>query len=274
MRTAPRLKWHRLRRRRGDASFLRANLEAGIRAGAPIEVDLVATADGEWVCLHDSTLDRETTGVGPAGALRRSEIEQLRQRADDGTPLADPPLFLDEVIAACRRHGMATGGRVQLDVKETPERLDSALLGSLGRALGEAAPACIASGYDWPMIERLAAAAPGLHKGFDPYEWHEAQLPETAADFEALALRTLREAPGATLYYLYADLVLAGLDRGVNLVALVGRAGAEVDAWTIDTDRPNLEADLARLIEAGCHQITTNEPEELGQVIQEILTCS
>ncbi len=65
----PRLKWHMLRRRRGDPPFFRRNLVAGLEAGAALEVDLVVTADGHFLCLHDLTLDAETTGTGPL--LRR-----------------------------------------------------------------------------------------------------------------------------------------------------------------------------------------------------------
>ena len=59
------------------------------------------------VCLHDLTLDAETTGSGPVvAAVRRAAIERLRQRAPDGTPLADPPLVPGRGRGrACRRHG-------------------------------------------------------------------------------------------------------------------------------------------------------------------------
>lgn len=78
--TRPRLrfKWPRLERHRTDPPFSRANLEAGLAAGAPLEVDLRATADGHWVCLHDATLERETSGAGPIAAQRRVELERLR----------------------------------------------------------------------------------------------------------------------------------------------------------------------------------------------------
>ena len=94
-----------LRRRKADPPHLRANLEAALRAGAACEVDLVFTADGHGVCLHDTSLDRETTGAGPVVRRTRAEVEALRQRGADGTPLDSAPLFLDEVVAAMRRQG-------------------------------------------------------------------------------------------------------------------------------------------------------------------------
>ena len=106
MMRAPRLKWHQLRRRRSDPVFLRANLEAALQTGAACEVDLVATADGHFLCLHDLTLDAETTGTGPVAALDRIEIERLRQRAPDGRPLADSKRILVIFATDARNSGM------------------------------------------------------------------------------------------------------------------------------------------------------------------------
>ena len=76
------LKWHCLRRSRTDPAFSRANLRAGLAAGAVVEVDLAATADGDLVCLHDLMLDRETTGRGrpyapPLAAFALSIVASL-----------------------------------------------------------------------------------------------------------------------------------------------------------------------------------------------------
>ena len=273
MMRAPRLKWHQLRRRRSDPVFLRANLEAALQTGAACEVDLVATADGHFLCLHDLTLDAETTGTGPVAALDRIEIERLRQRAPDGRPLAEPPLFLDEVVAAVCRHGAVPPGSVQLDVKLAEAELTPALLATLPLVLGEDTACFTAGGYDWPAICRLAQAAPGLRRGFDPLDFHEQTPPRDALEFCDLAELTLSTAPDAAIYYLHAEMVLDGLDVGVNMVERMRSHGAEVDCWTIDADRPNVATILHRLIAAGCDQITTNDPETLAPMIAEITTC-
>jgi hypothetical protein len=41
-----RLKWHNLRRRADEPGGLRTNLEAGLKSGAVIEVDIRLTRDG------------------------------------------------------------------------------------------------------------------------------------------------------------------------------------------------------------------------------------
>lgn len=250
--------------------FLRANLEGALRAGAACEVDLIATADGHFVCLHDLTLDAETTGTGPAAMAARAEIERLRQRAADGAPLDEPPLFLDEVVAAVRRHGAVAPGSVQLDVKLGAADLAPTLLATLPLVLGDAATCFTAGGCDWAAIGRLAQAAPGLRRGFDPLDFHEQAPPRDAAAFRDLAELTLRTAPDAAIYYLEADMVLEGLDAGVNMVERLQVRGAEVDCWTIDADRPDLGAILRRLIAAGCDQITTNDSEELAPMMADM----
>jgi glycerophosphoryl diester phosphodiesterase len=264
----PRLKWHQLKQRRSDAPFVRANLEAGLAAGAALEVDLVATADGYFLCLHDLTLDAETTGTGPAAARTREEIMRLRQRAPDGRAIDDPPLFLDEVAAAVGRLWRPECGLIQLDLKEPASRFDVALLSRLRETLGDPRP-YIAGGTDWWLLDRLRTGVPGLALGFDPLDIYGGRIPRHADEFEALAEKTFRLAPGVCIYYLQAELVLAGLDLSVNLVDRVGCNGAEVDAWTIDANRPSLGADLCRLINAGVDQITSNDALLLDSMVRE-----
>jgi hypothetical protein len=142
------------------------------------------------------------------------------------------------------------------------------------RTLGDCAPAFIAGGYDWEAVRRIAAAAPGMHRGFDPLSFYPRSCALDAEALREVAARTLATAPDASIYYLEAKLVLAGLDRGVDLVAAVTGAGARVDAWTIDASRPDLRDVLRRLIAAGCHQITTNDPEALAPIVGEVALCS
>jgi len=263
-RPALRFKWHRLERRRSDPPFLRVNLEAGLAAGAPLEVDLRATADGHWVCLHDATLERETSGAGPVAARARAELERLRQRAEDGRLLADPPLFLDELAEAVRRHGTAEPGLIQLDVKEAGARLDDRLLTAFARPLADIAPAFTVSGCDAALIETLARAVPGIARGFDTLAMYEERgLPASAEAFRELGEATFAAMPDAAIFYLEARLVLAAARWGVALPAIVKRAGAFLDAWTLDADRADLASTLRELARLGCDRITSNDPLEL-----------
>lgn len=264
-----RLKWHKLRYRAADPPFQRHNLTAALAAGVPCEVDLRFTADHHALCIHDAVLDHETTLTGPVAAARRADIEAGFQRANRGQPLPTAPLFLDEVVAGVRANGAVGPGLVQLDVKTAVADLHPEALARFGALLGAEAPAFIASGYQWDLIERLTVAAPGLWAGFDPLALYRQPQSIPPGQLRALAERTRAEAPGAEIYYLEANLVVAGLDRGVDLVELVAgdRPGVLVDAWTVDPTRPRLPDLLARLIGAGVGQITTNDPATLGPLV-------
>ena len=265
----PRLKWHMLRRRVTDPAHLRRNLDAGLLAGAALEVDLVATADGSFVCLHDLTLDRETTGAGPVAAQSGEDIRRLRQRGADGAPLDSPPLFFDEVVAAVARNPH-WDRQVQLDIKLPAEQFGAEMLDTLRRMLGDLAPAFIVGTTDAEIYAGVRASAPEIAVGFDPLALHEETPPGTVDAFAALADQTLQLGPSARIYYLNADLILGGLEKGINLVERVTVDGAEVDAWTVDPTRPNIREVLRRLVEAGCHQITTNAPDALLPMLQEV----
>ncbi len=263
-RALPRIKWHMLRRRKSDAPFLRENLVAALRAGAACEVDLQFTIDGHALCLHDRTLDRETTGQGRVADTTRAAVERVRQRGPDGAVLDSAPLFLDEIVATVDAIGVASPALVQLDVKTRATALMPEGLERLSQVIGKRADAFIASAYEWDAVQRVVAAAPGLHAGFDPLAFYPRSFELDADGFREIAARTLETAPGASIYYLEAKLILAALDRGVDLVGEVTAVGAQVDAWTIDADLPQVDEVLRRLIDAGVHQITSNDPEYLA----------
>jgi glycerophosphoryl diester phosphodiesterase len=174
------------------------------------------------------------------------------------------------VVANVSRFGRDSGGLIQLDIKEPQVRFDDALVAQLAGTIGPLRHRFIASGCDAKLIAHLRKAAPDMTCGFDPLDLYDLDGLRGAADFEALADDTLRVAPGAAIYYLEADLVLKGLDLGVSLVERLTGDGANVDAWTVDADRPGLREVLQRLIGAGVHQITTNDPDELEIILQEI----
>ena len=267
----PRLKWHMLRRLKSDPAFLRSNLHAALHANAACEVDLRLSADGHALCLHDRRLDRETTGHGPVGDATRAQIAQLRQRDADGAPGADAPLFLDELAATVRALGATLPAQVQLDVKVPAQDLTDAAVQHIAAIIGANAGAFVASASDWGAVLRLTEALPALHAGFDPLALYPRALELDAAGYAALARATLAAAPTASVYYLEARLVLAALDQGVNLVDAVTGNGAWVDAWTVDADHPDLRRVLKRLIDAGCQQITSNDPLLLETMLLETM---
>jgi glycerophosphoryl diester phosphodiesterase len=242
-----RLKWHKLRRRPEDPPFARANLRAGLAAGASIEVDLRRLACGRFVCLHDAELERETTGAGPVAALDAAAIGELEMRGAPG----ERPLLLEELAEAVRAGPCAPDTRVQLDLKDTAAQLDGASRAALVAALEGIAGHFILSGCDWDAVKRLGGDLPGLALGYDPYD--------DAGDDPADAARAIRErAHEADTIYLHRELVRAAHEQGHPLVARLRAQGHRVDCWTIDHGDPSAVGDLRIAIAAGCDQITTN----------------
>ena len=260
------LKWHKLRRRREDSAFARANLEAGLAAGAVVEVDLVATADGDLVCLHDLTLDGETTGKGQVAAQPSAAVLALRQRDSAGRPTESRVLSLGEIVELLRANPPADppDGRVQLDLKEPPAGITPDVRRRFAAALGELGGWFTLSGPGWPAVERLAAAVPGLATGFDPED-----AIETGMAPDEVPRYLLETAPSARIFYLDHLFVLDCLAKRQNPIAPLRAAGKRVDCWTLDADHDRVLEQLEALIGAGADQITTNDPERLSQLWRE-----
>ncbi len=57
-----------------------------------IETDIQETSDGELVCIHDSTLDRTTSGRGDVHSFTYSEIKELDAGAGQSIPTLEETL--------------------------------------------------------------------------------------------------------------------------------------------------------------------------------------
>jgi glycerophosphoryl diester phosphodiesterase len=262
------LKWHQLRRAAADPAHDRANLRHGIERGASLEVDLVLTRDGHFVCLHDAELAAETTGGGPVHQHDRAAIERLRQCDNQRRPLATPPLFLDELLDTLAGAPEGWPGRLQLDLKPPPAPFDDAAIARFAALAAPVARHLMLGGTRWPAVRSLGRAVPGLRLGFDPLDLHEVAPPSTTAEFAALGAYTFAHAREAQIFYFHIPLLLRGLDQQVDLIALAKARGAEVDAWRLEPGHAQAGARLARLVEAGVDQITTDQPEALEQLWQ------
>jgi glycerophosphoryl diester phosphodiesterase len=261
-----RLKWHQLRRASADPPHDRANLRLGIDRGASLEVDIVATRDGHFACLHDSELASETNGRGQVHERDRSDVERFRQCGNDGRALTSAPLFLDEVVATLAAAPADWPGRLQLDLKQPLDLLDASMVERFATLVEPVAHHLMLGGTEWRAVVRLGRGVPGLRLGFDPLALHEAAPPGSAAEFEALGTYVLAHAPEAAIFYLHLPTVLRGLGLEVDLIAMVKACGAEVDVWRLEPEDEQARARLAQLVEAGVDQITTDSPEVLERL--------
>jgi glycerophosphoryl diester phosphodiesterase len=165
---------------------------------------------------------------------------------------------------------MRTGGRpdaiVQLDLKETTDGLSSASVAGFKTAIGSRGRQMILSGGDWAAVKRLADSVAGLRMGFDPCDLPEASGFATPADVAHLVAVTEAIAPGADMIYLSYPLILAARAIGYDIVDAFHRHGQQVDAWTLNTDHPNVAESLVHLAECRVDQITTDEPRKIQEL--------
>ena len=261
---AVRLKWHKLRRDADDPAFHRPNLAAGLAAGASMEVDVQLLSDGEFVCLHDETLDTETDGTGPVAAADSRTIAGLRHRDGAGRATGPAPLTLRELVAILQDNAAtaAEGAVVQLDLKESADALTDAAIERFSTLVAPAAALLSLSGEDWPAVSRLGGRVHGLSLGYDP-TMRVLDEALTVGDLSGLADHVASAAPEAETVYLHHSLLAAARDRRVDLVGALHRQGRLVDCWTLGTDRPGTEALLRLALESGVDQITTDTPADL-----------
>ncbi len=78
-------------------------IENAIRMGVDmVEIDIQRTADGEFVLMHDPTLNRTSTGKGRIADLMLEQIRKFRLRSGNGIKSRRAIPTLEEALLACR----------------------------------------------------------------------------------------------------------------------------------------------------------------------------
>lgn len=104
------------------------SIEAAIAMGCDmIEVDVRRTIDGHFVLMHDTTVDRTTTGTGRVDELTLEQVRELQLLDGDGLPTVLAVPTLREALVACR-------GRIMVNLDKASGYLAECL--SLATQLG------------------------------------------------------------------------------------------------------------------------------------------
>jgi glycerophosphoryl diester phosphodiesterase len=261
------LKWHRGRRRAADPVFTGARILQGMQLGASVEIDLVIHADHGMAVLHDLTLERETTGQGAVRETSATQLRQLFLRDNQGHPLPDRVMLLDDLCTLLDRDRPHPEALLQLDFKEDNAALDDLTVRAFGAQVGRHGRNMILSSGDAEAVSRLAEAAPGLRTGYDPC--HGAFLDQLQADgdYAAFTRQALSAAPEAELIYLHYELVLAAARSGFDIIGAIHAAQRRVDAYTIQTVDAGSLQKVRDLLALKVDQITTDDPEGLFAAI-------
>ncbi len=162
---------------RGAGKLAPENTLAAFRVGAAhgfraFECDVKLSADGVPFLLHDATLQRTTSGTGPASALAWSELSRLDAGGWHSSTYAGEPV---PSFAAIARYCLRNGFALDVEIKPSPgdERETGRVVAAMAATL-------------WAQ-----AATPPLLSSFQPDALEGAR--ETAPDLpRALLLDTLR----------------------------------------------------------------------------------
>ncbi len=254
-----------------------------------VEFDTGLTKDGAFVLLHDSSLERETTGRGPLREITEDQFKALRLRDTD-----EPTATLGDAVAALR--GLRRPIKVQADLQEReplPDKIAARLVHALALLQENAhLRVVVGSAADW-NLRILRRLDPALNVGFDFVYYLDAPVDELTRlpirtnaygylDDHPLGYRRLMapgeyledrvevlldQVPGASEFYLRKEFVLQALADGFNPIRFVHerKPGALVDVWTLNADDPDFGRVVWAILEAGADQITTDTSALLAE---------
>lgn len=262
-------KWHRARRRASDPAFTRRRVLEGLALGASVEVDLVVHGGQGFAVLHDHlSIARETTGHGASRDHSGEALRKLNLRANDGTPIADHVMLLEDLCAMLVATPPHPEAMLQLDYKEGQGPLDAATIATFAKSVAPVARTMILSSGDAEPVRLLSDAAPGVRIGHDPCHDETLAALERSRDYAGFVAEAVAASPKAEMIYLAYPVVLAAADSGFDMIDAFHRGGRRVDAYTVEFADAATRPTVERLLDLRVDQITTDDPEGLGELIE------
>jgi glycerophosphoryl diester phosphodiesterase len=235
---------HRGAGRRAPENTLAAFREGAARGFRMFECDVKLAADDVPFLLHDSALERTTSGFGRAGDHPWGVLARLDAGSWHGPAWAGEPMPTLDAIA---RFVLANGCAVNLEIKPTPgvETRTGQLVARAAAALWSGSlPLPLLSSFSVPALAAAAAAAPALPRALLLDELWDGWF-ETAATLGCVAVVTEHKLMDAGLV---ARLHAAGRRALVYTVndAAAARALAAMGVAGIVTDEVDTFAAAAR----------------------------
>ena len=204
-----------------------------------LEADIHLTADGEPVVLHDPTLERTTTGVGPVAGARLPDLARLRLRGPDGPTDERVPMLadlLDLLVPASA--GLLLEIKVAQDGRRYPGIEAKALAQVRARGLTSR---IAAMAFEPDTLSRVRELEPGIATIL------LVGRRQTVSPVAAPALARALGAGGLGIDYRLLD---------ATVLAAARQAGVSVAAWTV-----NEETAMRRLIDLGVDTLITDRPD-------------
>jgi glycerophosphoryl diester phosphodiesterase len=179
--TAPERRWPRIIGHRGAALSAPENTLAGFCMAAAlnvewVEFDVRLTSDGRCILLHDDTLDRTTSGCGPASGLTFDEMRRLDAGSWFGPDFAGQPVpTLEETVDLLVQLNL--GAVVELKPAPGTEAATGRTVATvLADRWPAARPPPLLSSFKPAALAAAREAAPHLARallvGAVPRDWH------------------------------------------------------------------------------------------------------
>jgi glycerophosphoryl diester phosphodiesterase len=260
-------KWHRGRRRGSDPVFTGRRIIEGMQLGASVEVDLVIHADDGMAVLHNLSLERETTGSGLVRNTSAETLRGLHLRDNDGQPIDDKVMLLEDLAGLIVRDGAHPEGLLQLDYKEDAAALNPRVIANFAAALKPVARHFILSSGDAESVRMLTDSTPGLRIGYDPCHKGAMERLMATRDYATFVADAVAASPKSELDYLEYRLVLEADRDGFDIIGAFHAHGRRIDAYTVRRADDEGMAVIARLLELKVDQITTDDPEGVAAAL-------
>jgi glycerophosphoryl diester phosphodiesterase len=227
-------RWPRIIGHRGAALSAPENTLAGFRVAAAlrvawVEFDVRLTRDGRAILLHDDTIDRTTTGRGPASTLGFEEIRRFDAGGWFGPTFRGERVpSLEETMELLGELGL--GAVVELKPAPGAETATGRTVAALVAERWPATlPAPLLSSFRPEALAAARAAAPQLQRallvGAVPRRWRE-QVAELDCEVLHVDQRRLDRT-------ILAELMAAGLAVFAYTVNLPERA-QELFSWGVE----------------------------------------
>lgn len=202
-----------------------------------IETDIQVTADGQWVVMHDETVDRTTNGTGAVASKTLAQFRALR--FDTGNNLGcltdaekTPPTF-EEYLLICKQLNKVPVVEIKsYDYTDTHYDLLKETLNRFGYDESN----CVLASFDYAVLTKIRALYPNMELHYF------VNSVSTEAINQAIALGI----PAA----LSASYGGSGVDEAS--VSLTHAAGLKFGVWTVP------DASFDAMIKIGVDYITTN----------------
>lgn len=234
---------------RGGGALAPENTLAGIRIAhrlgcRGIEFDVMLTADGVPILMHDDTLERTTDGVGPVAKLTVAQIARLDAGGKHHPAFAvSPPPTFAQALRLCGELGLW----VNVEIKPTPgtdEATGHAVAATVAATAvthlaRQPATQIVLSSFSPAALQAAMATAPAIPRAL--------LLGDVSADWRALLA-----ACGAAALHVAAGVATAESSALHDLCA----SGLPVACYTV-----NARETAAALFAAGVTAIFTDRPD-------------